>query len=245
MDPGPGWTILATSRAVQARTGKSLRAAIRQLPPLRSAIITANGATATIPPALDHATTRLLSTLTNPEPRHQDEYANSGRKTSPPTPTPTRQPRPDHRPPHRYTLNCEEPNYLTSTSDTPLSLHGSEPVEETGAQLFLGGLDVLPVGPPSVVGNADSDEHRIDGDDATHICESGYIDDGAFDGCHRRAADLCDVLGRHRRGAMVAHHGMDRSAFLSCRETSRLARRGRRQAVGCPETLRSAAAGLR
>ena len=109
MDPGPGWTILATSRAVQARTGKSLRAAIRQLPPLRSAIITANGATATIPPALDHATTRLLSTLTNPEPRHQDEYANSGRKTSPPTPTPTRQPRPDHRPPHRYTLNCEEP----------------------------------------------------------------------------------------------------------------------------------------
>ena len=113
MDPGPGWTILATSRAVQARTGKSLRAAIRQLPPLRSAIITANGATATIPPALDHATTRLLSTLTNPEPRHQDEYANSGRKTSPPTPTPTRQPRPDHRPPHRYTLNCEEPDFQT------------------------------------------------------------------------------------------------------------------------------------
>ena len=114
MDPGPGWTILATSRAVQARTGKSLRAAIRQLPPLRSAIITANGATATIPPALDHATTRLLSTLTNPEPRHQDEYANSGRKTSPPTPTPTRQPRPDHRPPHRYTLNCEEPVRVVS-----------------------------------------------------------------------------------------------------------------------------------
>ena len=47
------FTALAVSREVQNRSGLAIRNVIRQLQPLRSAVIAANGSTQTYPPAID------------------------------------------------------------------------------------------------------------------------------------------------------------------------------------------------
>lgn len=47
------FTALALSRGVQRRSGLAIRDVIRQLRPLRSEIITANGTTQPIPPRID------------------------------------------------------------------------------------------------------------------------------------------------------------------------------------------------
>lgn len=64
------FTALAVSRAVQNRTGLSLRRVLRALKPLRSATVEINGMTSTIPPALDSETTALLDALRSQDPRH-------------------------------------------------------------------------------------------------------------------------------------------------------------------------------
>ena len=64
------FTALAISRAVQNRTGLSLRRVLRTLRPLRSATVEINGMTSTIPPALNPETTALLDALRSPNPRH-------------------------------------------------------------------------------------------------------------------------------------------------------------------------------
>ena len=64
------FTALAISRAVQNRTGLSLRRVLRTLRPLRSATVEINGMTSTIPPALDPDVTALLDALRSPNPRH-------------------------------------------------------------------------------------------------------------------------------------------------------------------------------
>ncbi len=58
------FTALALSREVQNRTGLAIRNVIRQLRPLRSAIIAANGATQTIPPQIDPDRQAIIDTLT-------------------------------------------------------------------------------------------------------------------------------------------------------------------------------------
>ena len=63
-------TALAVSRAVQHRTGLSLRRVLRALKPLRSATVEINGMTSTIPPALNPETTALLDALRSQDPRH-------------------------------------------------------------------------------------------------------------------------------------------------------------------------------
>jgi transposase len=57
------FTALAVARTVQDRSGLAIRNVIRQLRPLRSATITINGATQTIPPAIDPARQALLDSL--------------------------------------------------------------------------------------------------------------------------------------------------------------------------------------
>ncbi len=64
------FTALAVSRAVQDRTGLSLRRVLRTLKPLRSAVIEINGVTQTIPPALEPADTAILDALRGPQLRH-------------------------------------------------------------------------------------------------------------------------------------------------------------------------------
>ena len=64
------FTALAVCRAVQNRTGLSLRRVLRTLRPLRSATVEINGMTSTIPPALDPDVTALLVALRSPDPRH-------------------------------------------------------------------------------------------------------------------------------------------------------------------------------
>lgn len=64
------FTALAVSRAVQTRTGLSLRRVLRTLKPLRSAVIETNGATQTLPPALGPAATAVLDALRGPRLRH-------------------------------------------------------------------------------------------------------------------------------------------------------------------------------
>lgn len=58
------FTALALSREVQRRSGLSIRNVIRQLRPLRSATITANGATQTIPPHIDPDRRAIIDALT-------------------------------------------------------------------------------------------------------------------------------------------------------------------------------------
>ncbi|WP_022926331.1 IS1634 family transposase [Serinicoccus marinus] len=64
------FTALAIARTVQARTGLSLRRVLRQLRPLRSATIEANGAIRTLPPALGPDEHALLNDLGQTDPRH-------------------------------------------------------------------------------------------------------------------------------------------------------------------------------
>jgi hypothetical protein len=64
------FTALAVSRALQNRTGLSLRRVLRALKPLRSATVEINGMTSTIPPALNPETTALLDALRSPAQRH-------------------------------------------------------------------------------------------------------------------------------------------------------------------------------
>lgn len=59
------FTALAIARTVQARTGLSLRRFLRQLRPLRSATIEANGAVQTLPPALSPSDQAILNDLRN------------------------------------------------------------------------------------------------------------------------------------------------------------------------------------
>lgn len=64
------FTALALSRAVQTRTGLSLRRFLRTLRPLRSATIDLNGVIATYPPALDHEVNAILDALQPENSRH-------------------------------------------------------------------------------------------------------------------------------------------------------------------------------
>lgn len=61
---------LAVSRAVQDRTGASIRKILRDLRPLRSATIELNGVIRTYPPALSDQQRALLEAITNPAARH-------------------------------------------------------------------------------------------------------------------------------------------------------------------------------
>ena len=64
------FTALAVSREVQNRSGRSLRRVLRTLKPLRSATVTINGITTTIPPGLNPEEKALLDALQEPNPRH-------------------------------------------------------------------------------------------------------------------------------------------------------------------------------
>ena len=64
------FTALAVSRAVQNRTGLSLRRLLRTLKPLRSATVEINGVTTTIPPALNPAEAAILNAMQAPTTRH-------------------------------------------------------------------------------------------------------------------------------------------------------------------------------
>jgi hypothetical protein len=57
------FTALAVARNVQDRTGLAVRNVIRQLRPLRSAIITINGTTATLPPQIDPDRQAIIDAL--------------------------------------------------------------------------------------------------------------------------------------------------------------------------------------
>jgi hypothetical protein len=64
------FTALAVSREVQNRSGLSLRRVLRTLKPLRSATVTINGITTTIPPELNPEEKALLDALQEPNARH-------------------------------------------------------------------------------------------------------------------------------------------------------------------------------
>lgn len=64
------FTALAIGRTVQDRTGLSLRRVLRQLRPLRSATIQANGAIQTLPPALGDDEQAVLDDLKQASSRH-------------------------------------------------------------------------------------------------------------------------------------------------------------------------------
>ena len=64
------FTALAIGRTVQDRTGLSLRRVLRQLRPLRSATIQANGAIQTMPPALRDDELAVLDDLKQASSRH-------------------------------------------------------------------------------------------------------------------------------------------------------------------------------
>ncbi|MBA3907605.1 MAG: IS1634 family transposase, partial [Pseudonocardiales bacterium] len=61
---------LAVSRAIQNRTGLSLRRVLRTLKPLRSAAIEINGVIQTFAPALGPDETAILNALADPHARH-------------------------------------------------------------------------------------------------------------------------------------------------------------------------------
>src|SRR6516162_2569904 len=61
------FTALAVSREAQTRTGLAIANLVRQLRPLRSATITINGATQTIPPAIDTDRQAILNALSKRE----------------------------------------------------------------------------------------------------------------------------------------------------------------------------------
>ena len=61
---------LAISRAIQDRTGLSIRKVLRDLRPLRSATIEINGVVRTYPPAINPAQQATLDAITNPTARH-------------------------------------------------------------------------------------------------------------------------------------------------------------------------------
>ena len=64
------FTALAVSRAIQDRTGLSLRRVLRTLKPLRSATIEINGVIQTFPPVLGPDETAILNALAEPRSRH-------------------------------------------------------------------------------------------------------------------------------------------------------------------------------
>ncbi len=64
------FTALAVAREAQARTGLAIRNLIRQLRPLRSATISANGTEQTIPPAVHTDKQAILDALRRPRFRH-------------------------------------------------------------------------------------------------------------------------------------------------------------------------------
>ena len=64
------FTALAVARAVQDRTGLSLRRVLRTLQPLRSATVEINGVITTIPPALGPEHTAILNALEHRDARH-------------------------------------------------------------------------------------------------------------------------------------------------------------------------------
>ncbi len=64
------FTALALSRAVQERTGLSVRRFLRTIKPLRSATVEINGTITTIPPALGTGETTILNALEDPTSRH-------------------------------------------------------------------------------------------------------------------------------------------------------------------------------
>lgn len=64
------FTALAVSRAVQDRTGLSLRRVLRTLRPLRAATVEINGVITTIPPALGPAEAAILNALEDPTAKH-------------------------------------------------------------------------------------------------------------------------------------------------------------------------------
>lgn len=57
------FTALALSRTIQQRTGETIRSVLHQLRPLRSATITINGATKTIPPAIPDQQQTLINRI--------------------------------------------------------------------------------------------------------------------------------------------------------------------------------------
>ncbi|MFY1673876.1 IS1634 family transposase [Plantactinospora sp. WMMB334] len=61
---------LAVSREVQNRTGMSIRSAVRQLRPLRSATIAINGTSHTLPPAIPTDQQAILDALNRPDVTH-------------------------------------------------------------------------------------------------------------------------------------------------------------------------------
>ena len=61
------FTALAVAREAQTRTGLAIANLVRQLRPLRSATITINGATQTIPPAIDTGRQAILNALSKRE----------------------------------------------------------------------------------------------------------------------------------------------------------------------------------
>ncbi|MFC7579879.1 IS1634 family transposase [Schaalia naturae] len=67
------FTALAVSREVQRRCGLAIRNVIRQLRPLRSATITANGATQIIPPHIDPDRQAIIDALTTGKPQALSE----------------------------------------------------------------------------------------------------------------------------------------------------------------------------
>jgi hypothetical protein len=64
------FTALAVARTVQDRTGMAVRNVIRQLRPLRSATITINGTTATLPPQIDTDRQAIIDALAGSRVRH-------------------------------------------------------------------------------------------------------------------------------------------------------------------------------
>ena len=64
------FTALAVAREAQNRTGLAIRNLIRQLRPMRSATITANGATQTLPPEIPDDKQAILDALRQPKLRH-------------------------------------------------------------------------------------------------------------------------------------------------------------------------------
>lgn len=63
-------TALAVARNIQERTGLAIANVVKQLRPLRSATIAANGTTETFPPEVPERQQEILYSLNIPEPGH-------------------------------------------------------------------------------------------------------------------------------------------------------------------------------
>lgn len=61
---------LAVAHSIQERTGLAIANVVKQLRPLRSAIIAINGTTETFPPQVPEPQRRILASLNIPEPGH-------------------------------------------------------------------------------------------------------------------------------------------------------------------------------